>query len=59
MSEKRASLEVDVKTVDLATQTFTSTRIDFKKSSDRQWLGKHCFWAMHNNHSVITTPVTK
>lgn len=30
--------------------------IDHDKSSDRKWLGTHCFWAMRNNRKVVTYP---
>ena len=30
--------------------------IDHDNSSDRKWLGTHCFWAMRNGRSVRTTP---
>lgn len=30
--------------------------IDHNSVHDRQWLGKHCFWAFRNNHGVQTYP---
>ena len=30
--------------------------IDHDNSSDRKWLGAHCFWAMRNDRKVITHP---
>lgn len=30
--------------------------IDHDNSSDRKWLGSHCFWAMRNGRRVVTTP---
>lgn len=32
--------------------------IDHDNREDRVWLGKHCFWAFRNNHSVLTSPLT-
>jgi len=31
--------------------------IDHNDSSDRKWLGAHCFWAFRNQRRVTTTPV--
>ena len=31
--------------------------IDHDNSSDRKWLGNHCFWAMRNNRKVVTYPL--
>ena len=31
--------------------------IDHDNSSDRKWLGSHCFWAMRNGRRVVTTPL--
>lgn len=31
--------------------------IDHNNSSDRKWLGTHCFWAMRNGRSVVTFPI--
>lgn len=31
--------------------------IDHDNSSDRKWLGGHCFWAMRNDRRVETTPL--
>lgn len=31
--------------------------IDHDNSSDRKWLGSHCFWAMRNNRMVTTFPL--
>lgn len=33
--------------------------IDHNDSSDRKWLGSHCFWAMRNKRRVTTTPVSE
>lgn len=30
--------------------------IDHNNSSDRKWLGSHCFWAMRNMRRVTTWP---
>ena len=32
-------------------------QIDHDNSSDRKWLGSHCFWALRNGRIVITTPL--
>ncbi len=32
--------------------------IDHNRRSDLEWLGKHCFWAMRNDRSVTTTPIS-
>lgn len=31
--------------------------IDHDNHSDRVWLGKHSFWCMRNNHSIMTAPI--
>lgn len=31
--------------------------IDHNDTIHRQWLGKHCFWALRNNRTVVTTPI--
>lgn len=31
-------------------------RIDHNNSSDRKWLGNHCFWAMRNGRKIVTYP---
>lgn len=31
--------------------------INHNNSSDRKWLGSHCFWAMRNGRRVTTTPI--
>lgn len=47
-----------VVTTDLATNTETNRRmIDHDDDDARKWLGKHCYWAFRNNHSVYTAPV--
>ncbi len=33
-----------------------SVVIDHNEFEHRKWLGKHCYWAMRNNHSVMTEP---
>ena len=42
----------------LASQQLESQKvIDHDNSSDRKWLGTHCFWAMRNNRRVVTYPI--
>lgn len=48
---------VRVDTVNLETDEKTTRFIDHNSREDRVWLGKHCFWAMRNNHRVTTEPV--
>lgn len=31
--------------------------IDHADSSDRKWLGTHCYWAMRNGRKVVTYPI--
>ncbi|HHQ2714289.1 hypothetical protein CAZ10_10175 [Pseudomonas aeruginosa] len=50
---------IRVVTTDLATAQTTEKIIDHNDREQRQWLGKHCFWAVRNNHSVLTTPIAK
>ena len=35
----------------------STKRIDHDNSSDRKWLGSHCFWAMRNGRRVVTQPI--
>lgn len=32
-------------------------KIAYDDESDRRWLGKHCFWAMHDGRKVSTFPL--
>ena len=51
-------IPVKVITFDPETGDELSERtIDFARHSDRVWLGKHCFWAMHNGRGVETFPL--
>lgn len=50
---------IRVITTDLTTKKVTEKVIDHYDNEQRQWLGKHCFWAVRNNHSVLTTPLAK
>lgn len=49
---------VEVVTRDLADLDRLPKRviINHDREEHRIWLGKHCFWAMRNNHSVHTAP---
>ncbi len=31
--------------------------INHADSSDRKWLGTHCYWAMRNGRKVVTYPI--
>ncbi len=31
--------------------------INHNSPRDRDWLGKHCYWAFRNGHGVQTSPV--
>ena len=35
----------------------STKRIDHDNSSDRKWLGSHCFWAMRKGRRVVTYPI--
>lgn len=50
-------LLVDVITRDIRDGEVTVKRIDHNDRWDRQWLGKHAYWAMRNGHEVTTRPV--
>lgn len=58
MSETQLDpLPLVVETFDLSTgETTGRTRIDHNNRDDRQWLGKHCFWAFRNGRGVRTYP---
>jgi len=49
--------QVKVTTTDLASNEQQVRYIDHNIPEDRQWLGKHAFWAMRNGASVLTEPV--
>lgn len=50
------SLTVRVITRDLHGNVESVRKIDHENRDDRQWLGKHCYWAMRNGRSVETRP---
>jgi len=50
---------IRVDTIDLVTSQTTEKVIDHNDREQRQWLGKHCFWAVRNNYSVLTNPIAK
>lgn len=52
-------IPVEVITRDLSDLDAPAKRriIDHDLHSDRVWLGKHAFWAVRNNHSIMTAPV--
>ncbi len=55
MSDK---LLISVLTKNLATDEIESEKtIDHNNREDRQWLGKHCFWAFRNGRGIQTQPV--
>lgn len=43
-------------TTDLTNKTKTNRLIDHDDADARKWLGKHCYWAFRNKHSVLTYP---
>lgn len=51
--------KVRVITRDMKTGTSTERVIDHDDREQRQWLGKHAFWAMRNHHEVVTRPVVE
>lgn len=48
---------VKVVTTNLETGKQSFRIINHDDAQSRQWLGKHCYWAIRNNHAVCTTPV--
>ncbi len=50
-------IRVKVVTTCLDTGTTSERIIDHGNHQQRQWLGRHCYWAIRNNHSVLTTPL--
>lgn len=48
---------VRVTTMELRTGRKSVKTIDHDNAEERQWLGKHCFWAMRSGYSVETRPV--
>ena len=51
---------IEVVTADADNGKVESTKvIDHANSSDRKWLGSHCFWAMRNNRQITTTPLNE
>ena len=50
-------LRVKVVTTCLETGAASERIIDHGNHQQRQWLGRHCYWAIRNNHSVLTTPL--
>lgn len=49
--------KVRVITRDMKTGKHSERVIDHDDREQRQWLGKHAFWAMRNHHEVVTFPV--
>lgn len=55
---KKESVKLRVLTVRMSDMEEVDDRvIDHNKTADRQWLGKHCFWAFRNGHGVQTSPL--
>lgn len=51
-------LPLEVVTTDISGTNRTRTKvIDHDDPGHRVWLGKHCFWAFRNGHSIKTTPM--
>lgn len=51
------TLPLRVLTMNMKTEEITDDRvIDHNSKKDREWLGRHCFWAFRNNHGVQTSP---
>lgn len=55
----RLPLEVITRNMSDLDAPATRKVIDHADQSDRKWLGKHCWWAFRNNHSVHTAPVQR
>jgi len=57
---KPKTLRVMVRTFDMnaaGDDPESEKEINFLNRHDRQWLGKHCFWAMHQAKEVQTFPI--
>lgn len=51
-------LKVQVNTYDLLSGELESTKVvNHNSKEDRQWMGKHCYWAFRNNKRIETYPV--
>jgi len=49
---------IEVETYDGDSDEAESVRtIDHNDTLHRQWLAKHCWWALRNNRTVVTTPI--
>lgn len=50
---------IEVITINLTDENAPIARvvIDHDSRDQREWLGKHCYWAMRNAHSVKTSPM--
>ncbi len=55
--KKDDAVKVKVITRFLDTNETETRVIDHSKSEQRQWLGKHAFWAVRNRVEIITRPV--
>jgi len=54
---KKQPLNLRVETWNVETDECESVKhIDHNNAEDRQWLGKHCFWAFRNGRGVVTRP---
>lgn len=55
----KSPLNTVVETTDLGTGVLENRRvIDHNDRESRQWLGRHCYWAMRNGRKVTTYPAT-
>ena len=50
-------VSAEVRTDDETWEIESMKVIDHDKTSDRKWLGTHCFWAMRNMRRVVTNPL--
>lgn len=51
-------VRIEVLTMRMSDMKQTGYRvIDHNNEEDRQWLGKHCYWAFRNGHGVQTAPL--
>lgn len=55
--KEAGEVRIRVITTCLETGRVSKREIDHNDREQRQWLGRHCHWAVRNNHSVQTIPV--
>ena len=53
----REPVFIKVVTTCLKTGAVSERVIDHNHPDQRQWLGRHCYWAFRSGHSITTIPV--